>query len=382
MNIAILTADIYGSATKSIINAGEKRGHTMSILNPADLYIYISEKESGFDKVYNGKNHFVEPERVKAREIDAIIPRIGANLEYGCTCLEHFTRNLDIYATQNADGLKATANKLVSLQRFSQAKLKVPTTVMCDRAPHVKWLLKMVGGLPAIAKSLYGSQGKAVYILNEPLQTNTFLRNFYDKKEKLLIQQFIDGGSKDIRCIVINGKVVVAMERTAKKGELRANISQGGSGRKVELSKEDQEIAIKGARSCGLEVAGVDLMKDPDGNTYVIESNGNYGYHIEEITGVDISTPLIEMCEQNYKKKGKGSETVVKAEDINPNNPPLPMRDPNAPVNTNPVGTPKRLYPGKEEEEPEEEPEEEASAEEAKKFMDSYKQQKRIGLFR
>jgi hypothetical protein len=92
------------------------------------------------------------------------------------------------------------------------------------------------------------------------------------------------------------------MERTAAKGELRANLSQGGSGRKITLSEADQETAVKAAKACGLEVAGVDLMKDPEGRTFVIEVNSNYGYQVETITKVDISTPLIEFCERNYKK--------------------------------------------------------------------------------
>lgn len=373
MNIAILTADPHGSGTRSIVAAGEKRNHRMIILNPADLYLYISEKESGFDRVYNGKNQFSEPERVKSRDIDAIIPRIGNNLEYGTAVLEHFTRNLGIYATQDPDGIRVTANKLISLQRFSQAKLKVPTTIMSDKAIHVKWILKMVSGLPAIAKSLYGSQGKAVFILNEIQQTNNFLRNFYAKKESLLIQQFVNGGSKDIRCIVIDGRVIVAMERSAKKGDFLANISQGGSGRKIDLSNEDQEIAVKAARSCGLNCAGVDLMKDQDGNTFVIESNGNYGYHVEEITGIDISTPLIQMCEKHYKKGGKASRIEgATAEE----NDPLVLPDPNAPVNTTPKER-KRMLPGKEPEPGKEsEPDDEG-----KSILLEYQDMKNSGIF-
>jgi len=45
----------------------------------------------------------------------------------------------------------------------------------------------------------------------------------------------------------------------------------------------------------------VDLMKDSSGKTFVIEVNSNYGYHIETITGDDISKPLIVYCEKNYK---------------------------------------------------------------------------------
>ncbi len=301
MKILVLSAAPNSSSTKSIVAAGKKRKHEMLVLDPAYMYLLISDAVNGYDRVYDGFNHTMKPERIKAKDIDAIIPRIGANLSYGAAVLEHFNNNLKIFSTQTSIGINIAADKLISMQKISQAKLPVPKTVMGDRAVHVSWMIEQIGGLPGIAKGLTGSQGKTVYPLKDAYQSNVFLKNFFDRKENLLIQKFIDSGEKDIRAIVINGEVVVAMERTAAKGELRANISQGGSGKKIELSDEDKRICIRAASACGLMVAGVDIMKDKNGDTFVIEVNGNYGYHIEEITGVDISTPLIKCCEQHYK---------------------------------------------------------------------------------
>lgn len=324
MKIIILSQDPHGEACRSIIKAGEKRGHKIDVIDPSFIYLYISDKVDGYDRVYNGKDKHSEPERMKVNEIDAIIPRLGGNLDYGCAVLEHLNHNLGIFSTQKASGIKIASNKLQSLQKFSQAKLKVPVSLMGDRAVHVQWMINKVGGLPAIAKGLLGSQGKTVYPLSDVYQSNVFLSNFFSRKENLLLQQFIDAGSKDIRAIVIDGKVVVAMERKGQKGELRANISQGGSGRKVELSKEDEELCVKAADCCGLKCAGVDILKDKDGNSFVIEINGNYGYKVESITGVDISTPLIEYCERNHKKSTKpapdqvstATETKIESESI------------------------------------------------------------------
>jgi ribosomal protein S6--L-glutamate ligase len=169
--------------------------------------------------------------------------------------------------------------------------------------------------MPAISKTLKGSQGVGVIILESRRQTGSMLDSFYKNKEKLLIQKFIEGNSKDIRAIVIDSKVVVAMERTAPKGEFRANISQGGSGRKIELSDAEKQICINAANACGLTVAGVDIMKNSNNDVFVIEVNGNYGYKVETVTGVDISTPLIEYCERNYKK-GNDDKKALKAQNI------------------------------------------------------------------
>ena len=302
MKILILSAAPKSSATQSIIRAGKKRKHEMLVLDPAHLYLLISDAVNGYDRIYDGYDSKNKPVRIKAKDIDAVISRIGRNLSYGVSVLQHFRYNLGIFATQTPQGIKTASDKLLSLQRISEAKIRVPKTVIANNAVHAQMIVEQVGGLPAIAKTIRGSQGVGVMILADVQQTNMTLETFHKQGIKLLIQQFIDAQAKDIRAIVIDSKVVSAMERTAPKGDLRANISLGGSGRKIELSDADKEICINAAEACGLAVAGVDILKDTDGKTYVIEVNSNYGYKIESITGDDISTPLIKFCERNAGK--------------------------------------------------------------------------------
>ena len=129
------------------------------------------------------------------------------------------------------------------------------------------------------------------------------LQTFHKQKTKILLQQYIEAGAKDVRAIVIDGKVVVAMLReSGNKKDIRANVSLGGKGSKIELSDADKDICIRAAQACGLEVAGVDLIKNSDGTSYIIEVNSNFGLKIEKITGFDVSTHLIQYCERNYKK--------------------------------------------------------------------------------
>ncbi len=316
MKIVIISSTYKGNGVQSIIKAGEKKGHTMKVLSHLYLYLFISDIENGYDRVYDGYSSDGKPERIKAKEIDAIIPRIGNGLEYGASVLEHLNNNLGIFSTQTASGIKTATNKLLSLQKISAAKLKVPKTVMANTAAHVNWLVEKVGGLPIIIKTLKGSQGVGVMIGETPMAVNSTLQSLYKSGQRVLIQEFVkteENGAKDIRAIVIDGKVIVAMERITK-GDFRSNLSLDGQGKKVDLSEKDKDICIRAARSCGLEVAGVDIIKDTDDQTYVVEVNGNYGYKVEKITGIDISTPLIEYCERNYKKGNRANDDDGKKE--------------------------------------------------------------------
>lgn len=297
-----------GQQTK-LTDAIEAAGHSYELHNPDDLYLFVSESENGYDRLYNGHSSLLKPERLRANSYDAVISRIGHNLTHGASILRHVNENLGIYSTQDADGLETASNKLKTTQKLSSNGLKVPKTIYAKNPIHCDFLLEKVDGLPAIAKLLQGSQGVGVNILETPRATNTMLQSFAKSRLDVKIQKFIEAGGKDIRAIVIGDTISVAMQRTANKGEFRANLSMNGSGEKIELSAEDKEICIKAAKAVGLEFAGVDIMKDADGKTYVIEVNGNPGSKIIEVTGHNYFTDLVAFVEKKAKKKSSNETT-------------------------------------------------------------------------
>lgn len=72
---------------------------------PDKLYLYVSENENGYDRIYDAREELSEPNRLKAKTFKAVISRLGAGLDYGSTILQHLTENLAIYFPQTADGL-------------------------------------------------------------------------------------------------------------------------------------------------------------------------------------------------------------------------------------------------------------------------------------
>jgi ribosomal protein S6--L-glutamate ligase len=303
MNLTILSH----TEQSKLIETAKKRGHQTRVINPDDLYLFLSDAK-GYDRIYE------KGERVPLAEMDAIIPRIGRNLiPFGLAVVEHINKNMNVFSTSTADGLRVCADKFLTSQRLSQKRIKIPKTVMGYRPDNPEFLIEKVGGLPAIGKMLQGSQGKGVMILESKLAANTAIESLYKADADLLLQQYLAADSKDIRAIVVNGKVVVAMERTGNRGDFRANISKGGSGRKITLMPEEEQMAIDCADAVGLEFCGVDLMR-ANGTTYAIEINGNPGTRIIDITGVNYFEALLDYVEQNYKKPQKKADAITKAE--------------------------------------------------------------------
>lgn len=295
-----------GKPPKNLIKAIEEKGHTWEWYTPEQLYLLISDSVNGYDRIYNGSEDLETPERLHAKKFDAVITRLGGSLNFGTVVLAHLTENLGIYCPQTPDGILIASNKIRATQKFSLYGLKVPITVMAKKPYHPKFLVDKVGGLPAVAKTPHGSQGTGVGIMKDAEQTNSMISMFHASKIDLLFQSYIEGGKKDVRAIVVGNKVAVAMERTAKD-TFKANLSLGGEGRKIELSKEDQDICVKAAQACNLEFAGVDIMKDEKGTTFLIEANGNPGTLSIGITGVNWFVDLVELCEKKAGKKNAGA---------------------------------------------------------------------------
>ena len=127
---------------------------------------------------------------------------------------------------------------------------------------------------------------------------------FKSLKANILVQEFIkEADGKDIRCFVIDGKVVGSIQRAAAAGEFRANLHLGGSASSVKITADERKIAIQAAKAMGLQVAGVDIIRSKDGPK-VLEINSSPGLEgIENITEKDIAGLMIECIERKLREK-------------------------------------------------------------------------------
>lgn len=307
-----MNAIILGNSNAHIVEALKVEKCTGVAHDPLDMILFVSESVSGYDRIYSGSRSLDNPVRLKVKDFDFIIPRLSGGLEHKTVFLEHLHRNLGIYSPQTSEAVKTASNKILTTLRLSQAGIKTPKTVWAKAPVHVDFIVnKMMEGLPVICKTVYGSQGAGVSILETPRTANTVLESFFKSEINVKLQRYIEGGSKDIRAIVVGNEVVVAMERTANKGDFRANISKGGSGRKIELSDDDKSICVRSAKALGMDFAGVDIMKDKDGNSFVIEVNGNPGTKIIDITGHNFFIDLVKFCKSKAKENQRPGNDQV-----------------------------------------------------------------------
>ncbi len=192
----------------------------------------------------------------------------------------------------------ALENAGVSLPKTVSAPLCYTQNALPDEV-FLRNTAKLLG-FPMVAKKCYGSFGEGV----ELIQTLFELREIEQKwlYTPHLYQEYIEQSKgRDLRVIVVGGKAIGAMRRTAKAGEFRSNIELGGSGEKADLDSKYQNAAERAAHSLGLDYCGVDLLETQDG-PILCEVNSNAFFEgFERATGINVAKSYAEHIVKTMK---------------------------------------------------------------------------------
>jgi len=292
LKIALLASDKSLYSNQRLLEAGSERGHDVLFLNARQCYMKLDAEEP--EVHYRGGKVL--------NDLDAVITRIRPSVTFYGTALARQFESMGIYTTNSSAAITQSRDKLFSLQLMLQHGIHIPTTGFANSPIDTNDLIEMVGGAPLIVKLLEGTQGRGVVLAETKKASDSVINAFKSLKANLLVQQFIkEADGKDLRCFVIDGKVVASIERKAAPGEFRANIHQGGSASVVKISPEERALAIKAAKILGLQVAGVDIIRSKKG-PLLLEVNSSPGLEgIESATGKDIAGMIIASIEKKLK---------------------------------------------------------------------------------
>ncbi|MGZ3713466.1 MAG: ATP-grasp domain-containing protein, partial [Bdellovibrionota bacterium] len=154
---------------------------------------------------------------------------------------------------------------------------------------------RMVGKFPMVMKLLQGSQGIGVMLGHDRASVESVMSTLLGFDKDLILQEYVkEAGGSDVRVLVIGGKVIAAMRRTARKGEFRANVHRGGWGESLtRLPKGYERMALIAAKAVGLDIAGVDLLESATGPK-LLEVNSSPGFQeLEKATGINVAEKMI-----------------------------------------------------------------------------------------
>lgn len=294
MNIAILSKGAGNYSTQRLKEEAKKRGHKVRIVNYAKCYITV-EKSNPVVR-YNGE---------ELNDFDVVIPRIAQSYtKYGTAIVRQFEMR-GVYTAASSIAINRSRDKLRSYQVLARAGVDIPKTLFARETAAFDDLIEQAGGTPLIIKVAKGTHGNGVVLAETAKAAKAVMQAFYVEGVNFVIQEFIkESAGTDIRAFVVGNKVVASYKRQSLDDDFRSNLHQGGEGTVVKLTEEERHTAIKAARTMGLPICGVDMLRSSRG-PLVLEVNSSPGFGIEKVTGRNVAEKIIEYIELNAKRRNK-----------------------------------------------------------------------------
>lgn len=295
MKIAILSRNKKLYSTRRLVEAAQERGHDVRVIDPLRCYMRLSPGLA--EMHYRGK---------VLEGFDAVIPRIGASITFYGTAVVRQFEAMGVYCVNTSDAIQRARDKLRSMQLLAQDGVGMPTTVCADNPDDTEDLIDMLGEAPHVIKLVEGTQGQGVVLTDTRSASQSLIEAFRGLRAHFLLQEFIrEAKGADLRAFVVGGRVVAAMLRQAKPGEFRSNLHRGGRATQVRLSAEERRTALRAARTMGLGIAGVDLLRS-DRGPLLLEVNSSPGLEgIEGASGIDVANLVIRHIERTLEKRRK-----------------------------------------------------------------------------
>jgi ribosomal protein S6--L-glutamate ligase len=290
VKIAILSRNPNLYSTSRLREAAEARDHEVAVIDYLRCYMNITAHRPTV--IFQGE---------ELTDVDAVIPRIGASQTFYGTAVVRQFEMMGVFTANESQAISRARDKLRALQLLARNGIGLPVTGYAHSTKDIAGLLETVGGPPVVVKLTEGTQGIGVVLAETKKAAESVILAFRQLNANILVQEYIkEARGADIRAFVVGGRVVAAVKRQGAPGEFRSNLHRGGTAEKVRLPAEERAIVLRAAKTMGLNVCGVDVVRSKHGPV-VLEVNSSPGLEgVETATKVDVAERIIQFVEKGH----------------------------------------------------------------------------------
>jgi RimK family alpha-L-glutamate ligase len=277
--------------TGRLLAALEVRGHHTLAIPATRLQSEVDE---------HGDVHMLGPEGVVLDELDLLLIRglPRGSLEQVIFRVDalHILAAHGVRCVNSPRAIERTVDKSWASAALADAGVPTPPTIVCERYEGAMRAFERLGG-DVVVKPLFGAMGSGIVRIEDRDVAHRVFRALELERTVYYVQQTIAAaGRRDLRVLVVADEVAGAMERVTDSW--RANIARGARPRAIALSEAERGPALAAAAAVGADVAGVDLLVTPDGETVVLEVNGIPGWQaLQSVCDEDLTQLVVRSCE-------------------------------------------------------------------------------------
>ena len=282
-----------------------KIGVLFSRVRVEEKWIFTALEKRGidFERLDDRAIHFDLENPAPWREYDAVIERSISYTSglYALRILNAF----GVTTVNTAAVAEACGDKLTTSALLAKAGLSQPRNVVAFTPESALVALEELG-YPAVVKPVVGSWGRLLAKVND----RDAAEAIFEHKATLgsaqhgvfYIQEFINKPGRDIRAIVIGGRVLTAMYR--KSEHWITNTARGGEGELCVITPEIEAICLGAANAMGGGVLAVDLIEHSERGYLINEINHTMEFHtMQPLSGVDVAGEIVEYAMQVAKTR-------------------------------------------------------------------------------
>jgi tetrahydromethanopterin:alpha-L-glutamate ligase len=199
---------------------------------------------------------------ISAGSFEAITKRLG---------VLHALAELGVVVWNDARAIERCVDKSMTSFLLARAGVPTPPTWTMESVETARALVEREAPRgPLVLKPLFGAQGKGLRLIRRPedLPGPEGVAGVYYLQR---FQPIAGGDFRDYRLLVLRGRVVGAMMRSASTWI--TNIKQGGQPLAVSPDPGMERLAVRAADAVGAVIAGVDMLVGLDGAPTVLEVN-------------------------------------------------------------------------------------------------------------
>ena len=278
-----------------LVEEFEKQKINIRVVNPKDVDIFV-DRDDRKSIIVKGKQRQLP---------DLVLPRTGSGTTYFIKAIIRHMERLGVTMINGSESIDAVKDKLYSQQILGESSLPVPKTMLVKHPINLK-LVETNLQYPMIVKTLSGSYGAGVFLVEDRKQFRQLMKMAEITKPSynIILQEFIqDSFGKDLRVLVVNGKVVGCMMRQSIDGDFRANITRGGEAIPYQIDDDIEWIGGECARLLNLDIAGVDLLFN-NGSYVICEVNSAPGFKgMEKYTKINVAEQMVDFVQKKVGTK-------------------------------------------------------------------------------